>query len=58
MTTTFVIDDTLHVTNLTKVFWPENGYTKGDLLDYYRQIAPVSCRTSSTGRRSWMRFRD
>jgi bifunctional non-homologous end joining protein LigD len=27
-------------TNLTKVFWPEEGYTKGDLLDYYRAIAP------------------
>jgi bifunctional non-homologous end joining protein LigD len=25
--------------NLTKVFWPEDGYTKGDLLDYYRGIS-------------------
>jgi bifunctional non-homologous end joining protein LigD len=25
---------------LKKVFWPEDGYTKGDLLDYYRGIAP------------------
>ena len=25
--------------NLTKVFWPAEGYTKGDLLDYHRQIA-------------------
>jgi bifunctional non-homologous end joining protein LigD len=28
------------LTNLKKVFWPEDGYTKGDLLDYYRDIAP------------------
>jgi len=26
--------------NLTKVFWPDEGYTKGDLLDYYRAISP------------------
>jgi bifunctional non-homologous end joining protein LigD len=28
------------LTNVKKVFWPEDGYTKGDLLDYYREIAP------------------
>jgi bifunctional non-homologous end joining protein LigD len=27
-------------TNLAKVFWPEDGYTKGDLIEYYRAIAP------------------
>jgi bifunctional non-homologous end joining protein LigD len=27
-------------TNLEKVFWPEEGYTKGDLIEYYRAIAP------------------
>ncbi len=26
--------------NLEKVFWPEEGHTKGDLLTYYRAIAP------------------
>ncbi|MGH7568894.1 MAG: DNA ligase D [Gemmatimonadales bacterium] len=26
--------------NLDKVFWPEDGYTKGDLIEYYRAIAP------------------
>jgi bifunctional non-homologous end joining protein LigD len=31
----------LVLTNLQKVFWPETGYTKGNLLDYYRDIAPV-----------------
>jgi bifunctional non-homologous end joining protein LigD len=28
------------LTNLKKVFWPEDGYTKGDLIAYYRDIAP------------------
>ena len=28
------------LTNTKKVFWPEEGYTKGDLLDYYRAISP------------------
>ena len=27
--------------NLTKVFWPAEGYTKGDLLDYYDRIWPA-----------------
>jgi len=27
-------------TNLDKIFWPESGYTKGDLIEYYRGIAP------------------
>lgn len=27
-------------TNLDKVFWPEEGYTKGDLIDYHRAVAP------------------
>ncbi|MGZ3508159.1 MAG: non-homologous end-joining DNA ligase [Vulcanimicrobiaceae bacterium] len=32
---------TVHVTNLRKVFWPELGLTKRDLLAYYATIAPV-----------------
>jgi len=27
-------------TNLDKVFWPKERYTKGDLINYYRAIAP------------------
>jgi bifunctional non-homologous end joining protein LigD len=27
-----------HFTNLKKVFWPEEGYTKGDLIEYYRSV--------------------
>ena len=28
------------LTNLKKVFWPDDGYTKGDLIDYYRAVSP------------------
>jgi bifunctional non-homologous end joining protein LigD len=28
------------LTNLRKVFWPEDGYTKGDLIAYYRAVSP------------------
>jgi bifunctional non-homologous end joining protein LigD len=31
----------LKLSNLDKLFWPEEGITKGDLLRYYREIAPV-----------------
>jgi bifunctional non-homologous end joining protein LigD len=31
----------LHLTNLQKVFWPEEGITKRDLLLYYAFMAPV-----------------
>ncbi len=27
------------LTNTGKVFWPDEGYTKGDLIDYYRAIS-------------------
>lgn len=29
------------LTHLDKVYWPEEGYTKGDLIAYYRDMAPV-----------------
>ena len=29
----------LQVTNLDKVLWPRDGYTKGDLIAYYRAVA-------------------
>jgi bifunctional non-homologous end joining protein LigD len=32
---------TLRLSNLDKVFWPEEGITKGDLLAYYRAVARV-----------------
>src|SRR5207247_269952 len=31
----------LKLSNLDKVFFPEEGITKGDLLEYYRAVAPV-----------------
>ncbi len=34
-------DLTLAVSNLDKVMYPQTGTTKGDVLDYYLQIAPV-----------------
>jgi len=35
-----VIDgNRLELTNLDKVFWPEQGYTKGDVVEYYRKVA-------------------
>ena len=30
----------LRITRREKVFWPDDGYTKGDLLDYYERIWP------------------
>lgn len=27
-------------TNQSKIFWPEERYTKGDLVEYYRRISP------------------
>ncbi|HWJ45135.1 MAG TPA: DNA ligase D, partial [Gaiellaceae bacterium] len=32
---------TLKLSNLDKPFWPEEGIAKGDLLAYYRDVAPV-----------------
>jgi bifunctional non-homologous end joining protein LigD len=31
----------LRLTNLTKVLWPDVGFTKGNMLDYYIRVAPV-----------------
>lgn len=30
---------TLSLSNLDKVLWPKDGYTKGDLIEYYRKVA-------------------
>ena len=32
---------TVTLTNLRKVFWPDLGITKGDLLQFYADVAPV-----------------
>ena len=31
----------LKLSNLDKVLWPATGFTKGQMVDYYRRIAPV-----------------
>ncbi|HEX3867162.1 MAG TPA: DNA ligase D, partial [Gemmatimonadaceae bacterium] len=33
-------EKTFNFSNLTKIYWPAEKYTKGDLVDYYRGIAP------------------
>ena len=35
-----VLTRDVKLSNLDKVFWPEEGYTKGDLVTYYREISP------------------
>jgi bifunctional non-homologous end joining protein LigD len=32
---------TVRLSNLDKLYWPEDGITKGDLLRYYRDVAPT-----------------
>ena len=34
------VERAVRLTNLEKVFWPEEGHTKGDLIAYYRAISP------------------
>jgi bifunctional non-homologous end joining protein LigD len=36
-----VDDRTISLSNLDKIFFPDNGVSKGDLIDYYRRIAGV-----------------
>ncbi len=36
-----VEDRALKLTNLNKVFYPQTGFTKGDVIGYYSRIAPV-----------------
>lgn len=31
----------MQVSNPNKVFWPEEGYTKGNLADFYREVFPL-----------------
>lgn len=40
--TTWTVDGRqVRVTSLDKPYWPEDGLSKGDLLAYYRELAPV-----------------
>ena len=31
----------LRLTSLSKIYYPEIGFTKGETIDYYRRVAPV-----------------
>ncbi len=35
------LERTVKLTNLRKIFWPADGYTKGDLVAYYDRVAPL-----------------
>jgi len=39
--TIIIGDRDLRLTNLDKIFWPEKGYTKRDLIEYYRETADI-----------------
>lgn len=34
-------DRTVKISNQDKVFWPRNGFTKGELIEYYEAVAPA-----------------
>ncbi len=39
----------LRLTHLSKVMFPEDAFTKAELLLYYQTIAPFSCPTCGGG---------
>jgi len=41
MPSTLEVERVVKVTNPKKVFWPAEGYTKGDLIAYYQTVAPL-----------------
>lgn len=32
---------TLKITHMSKVFWPDEGITKGDVINYYKEMTPI-----------------
>lgn len=42
--------------NLSKIFWPKEGYTKGDLINYYWEIAPFILRYLKDRPQSLLRY--
>lgn len=47
---------TLKLSNLNKVFWPEEKYTKGDLISYYKEVAPFILPYLKNRPQSLLRF--
>lgn len=37
---TVIVEKKIGYSNLDKVFWPEEKYTKGDLIEFYRRVSP------------------
>src|SRR5215467_14916263 len=33
--------DSVQVTHPEKIYWPQDGYTKGDLVEFYRRVFPL-----------------
>src|SRR5215472_3728695 len=33
--------ESVKVTHPDRVFWPQDGYTKGDLVEFYRHVFPL-----------------
>ncbi len=58
----------LVLSNLDKVFWPQVGFTKGDMIGYYRSVAPallphlrgraLTLRRSPDGVEGWYWFQN
>ena len=41
------VKKTFNFSNLKKVYWPAERYTKGDLIDYYRAVSPLAAAVSA-----------
>lgn len=48
---------TVQLSHTDKMFFPDDEITKGDLIEYYREMAPPSSPTSVTDRWSWAAIR-
>jgi bifunctional non-homologous end joining protein LigD len=46
----------LELSHLDKIFWPEEGITKGELIEYYRAVAPVMIKYLKDRPESMHRF--
>ncbi len=46
----------LAFTHLDKVFWPDEGYTKGDVIDYYNTVYPHIIKYMKDGPESLLRM--